>query len=161
MILHKTASIAIMALLLYPAARTFYKMCTFEIPEGLEEEKQDNPIPETQGNFEPSIGITVSQSYFSVSPFDRLHRYIGYGPRKWVGTIGLAATVLIFALLSYSAWFLPKGASHVHEWRIETIDLPPEPVDNDAVINWRLLPDGTISIENSNDGKTSEQPQVD
>ncbi len=113
----KIASILFAAVLLYPVARTFYEMCVFERDAEAEKRPEDWPPPETDDGSSTSFGIMVSQTYYSVAPFERLHRVLGYGPRRWAGIVGLSATVLIMVLLTYSALFPLKGSSHSYEWR--------------------------------------------
>ena len=111
----KIVSILFAGLLLYPVARTFYEMWIFDRPAENEERPDDFPPPpgETSG---PSFAVMVSETYYAVSPFERFHRFLCFGPRRWVGTVGLSATILIFVLLTYSAIFPLKGASHSYEW---------------------------------------------
>lgn len=117
MLMIKIVSLCFAALLLYPVARTFYKMCVFERPPETEERSEGFPPPTKDDSSGPSFVVMVSQTYYAVSPFERLNRFIGFGPRKWVGFVGFSATILTFFLLAYSAIFPLKGASHSYEWK--------------------------------------------
>jgi len=147
----KITSSLFVALLLYPVARTFYEMCLFEREAEVEERPADWPPPSTDGGESASFGVMLSQTYYAITPFDRLRGLIGYGPRKWVGALGLSGTILIFLLLVYSAFSPLKGAFHSYEWKddgedLEGFDSPPG-----SVIIGGFNADGTAAIERNTD----------
>jgi len=147
LMLSKTISIGFVVVLLYPVARTFYEMCIFEKTAEIEELPENLTPPEAShdsGN--PSLGIMVTQIHYVVSPFKNLNRFLSYGPRRWVGFIGLAATVLILGLLIFSAMSPAEGPSHSYEWKDEAAELGGEP-RVESIIHWRLNKDGTPTID--------------
>ncbi len=158
MILTKTISIGFVAVLLYPVARTFYEMCIFEKPTEVEERPENIPPPEAfHDSGEPSYGIMATQIHYAVSPFNNqnLHRFLAYGPRKWIGFLGLASTILILGLLTFSAIFLVEGPSRFHEWKDEAGELDAEPRVG-SIIHGRLNEDGTPTIDK--DGSEGNSP---
>ena len=132
----KIVSILFAGLLLYPVARTFYEMWTFERPPESEERPEDFPPPQMGDNSGPSFAVMASQTYYAVSPFERFHRFLGFGPRKWVGAVGLSATILIFVLLTYSAIFPLKGPSHSYEWKDDGEGISTHNEAQGAMITW-------------------------
>jgi hypothetical protein len=101
----------------------------------------------------------ASQTYYVITPFDQLRGHIGYGPRKWVGVLGLSATILILLLLVYSAFFPLKGAFHSYEWKddVETLGGLDSPSGN--VIIGAFDSDGTPAIEpNPDEQNAAGQP---
>ncbi len=160
MILTKTISIGFVAVLLYPVARTFYEMCLFEKPAEVEELPENFPPPETSDDSgKPSFGIMATQIHYVVSPFENLNRFLAYGPRRWVGFLGLASTALILALLIFSAVFHVEGPFHSYEWKDEVGDLGDESKVG-SIIQWRFNEDGTFTLgeEGSNEDGPAKAP---
>lgn len=156
--LTKTISIGFVVLLLYPVARTFYEMCIFEKPSEMEELPENLPPPEvSHDSGHTSFGITVTQIHYVVSPFKNQnpHLFLAYGPRKWIGFLGLASTMLILSLLIFSAIFLVEGPSRSYEWKDEAGELDADSRAG-SIIHGRLNEDGTPTI--GKDGSDGNSP---
>lgn len=147
----KIASILFGAVLLYPVARIFYEMCVFERDTEAEKRPEDWPLPESIDGSSTSFAIMVSQTYYAIAPFERLHRVLGYGPRRWVGIVGISATVLIMALLTYSALFPLKGAYHSYEWRADPENLNGSDQSAGNIITWEVDDLGASALDSKPD----------
>jgi len=156
----KIVSSLFAALLLYPVARTFYEMCVFERMPETEERPEYWPPPVTDDGSAVSFSTLVSQTYYAVSPFERLHKILAYGPRRWVGVVGLSSTILIFLLLAFSAFFPLKGAFHSYEWRDDSESLGASGPPDGGIIIGKLNNDGTFTVEQNSDNQADGANQV-
>ena len=132
MLATKLTSIAFIALLLFPVARTFYEMWRFEAPKEFKADDREPVVPKVPD--ETLYGISITQFHYAVSPFTKFNRFLAFGPRRWVGIVGLITTAFVFLLLAFSALFLVRGETQTHELRHEPVEeVIPDP---DDIIHW-------------------------